>query len=291
MQKLSGGGALLMVFNLRSSCCIKACERFLPNIQQANWQGLPLIRRPQERIAKIQGAITEKHLSGSFFTSFLPLFPSLSPFYCLPRSCSAELLCTISGRGEKKKKKSGSGRPIFFPTVHGGRGWRCYRQLDEKQRLMGRQGLVARRSHSELGQQQRLRLVNGLSYWGEKLQMNHRLYAPSWALRSLLTPQPHTSKNTRTYKPYSSAGVSEALPPPISSSLPLSVSSNSVWLPQSDLKGSKPEPHTLLSKRSFHISLFLWHTGCCLLNIVCFLPDLLDFIQVRLFTVPSSTVV
>lgn len=83
---------------------------------------------------------------------------------------------TISGRGverkkrkkEEKKKKSGSGRPIFFPTVHGGRGWRCYRQLDEEQGLMERQGLVARRSHSELGQRQRLHLVNGLSYWGRK---------------------------------------------------------------------------------------------------------------------------
>lgn len=110
-------------------------------------------------------------------------------------------LCTILGRGrekkkeeKKKKKKSGSERPIFFPTVHGGRGWRCYRQLDEEQGLMGRQGLVTRRSHSELGQQQRLCLVNGLSYWGEKLQMNHRLYAPSRALRFPLTPQLHTSK-------------------------------------------------------------------------------------------------
>lgn len=56
----------------------------------------------------------------------------------------------------------------FFPTVHGGRGWWCYRRLDEEQGLMGRQGLVARRSHSELGQQQRLRLVNGLSYRGRK---------------------------------------------------------------------------------------------------------------------------
>lgn len=213
---------------------------------------------------------------------FFLCFPSR--FFCLPRSCFAELLAR-SWRG-KKKKKSGSGRPIFFPTVHGGRGWRCYRQLDEEQGLMGRQGLVARRSHSELGQQQRLRLVNGLSYWGEKLQMNHRLYAPSWALRSLLTPQPHTSK-TCTHKPYSSA----ALPPPISSSLPLSVFSNSIWLLQSDLTSSKSEPHTLLSKGSFHISLSLTHTHCYCLNIAHFLPDLLDVIQVRLFTVPGSTVV
>lgn len=193
----------------------------------------------------------------NFFSSFVSLSLSLllSPSIMLCRTP-----CTISGRGEKKRRrKVGQGDLFFFPTVHGGRGWRCYRQLDEEQGLMGRQGLVARRSHSELGQQQRLRLVNGLSYWGEKLQMNHRLYAPSWALRSLLTPQPHTSKNTRTYKPYSSAGVSEALPPPISSSLPLSVSSNSVWLLQSDLTSSKPEPHRLLNKGSFHISLSLTH--------------------------------
>lgn len=141
----------------------------------------------------------------------------------------------------------GQGDLFFFPTVHGGRGWWCYRQLDEEQGLMGRQGLVARRSHSELGQQQRLRLVNGLSYWGEKLQMNHRLYAPSWALRSLLTPQHHTSRkknNTHTYKPYSSAGVSEALPPPISSSLSPPYSPvitfdycSQAWQAQS------PEPH------------------------------------------------
>lgn len=121
---------------------------------------------------------------------------------------------------------------------------------------MGRQGLVARRSHSELGQQQRLCLVNGLSYWREKLQMTHRLYAPSWALRSLLTPQLHTSKNTGTHKPYSCAGVSEALPPSISSSL-LSVSSNSVWLLQSDLTSSKRKPYTIKSKGSIYISLSL----------------------------------
>lgn len=34
----------------------------------------------------------EQQLSRPFFTSFFPLFPPLSPFYCLPRSCSAELL-------------------------------------------------------------------------------------------------------------------------------------------------------------------------------------------------------
>lgn len=120
--------------------------------------------------------------------------------------------------------------------------------------------------------------------------MNHRLYAPSWALRSLLSPQPHTSKNTRTYKHYSSTGASEALPPPISSSLPLSVSSNSVWLLQSDLTSSKPQPHALLSEGSLHISLSLTH-GLLFSKYSFFLPDLLDFIQVRLFTVPSSTVV
>lgn len=87
--------------------------------------------------------------------------------------------CTILGRGVEKKDEKWVRATYFFPTVHGGRGWRCYRQLDEEQGLMGRQGLVARRSLSELGQQQRLHLVNGLSYWGEKLQMNHRLYAPS----------------------------------------------------------------------------------------------------------------
>lgn len=84
---------------------------------------------------------------------------------------------TISGRGvEREKKKKGEEEEeekwvratYFFPTVHGGRGWRCYRRLDEEQGLMGRQGLVARRSHSELGQRRRLHLVNGLSYWGRK---------------------------------------------------------------------------------------------------------------------------
>lgn len=137
-----------------------------------------------------------REVSESAFFNFSSSFVSLSLSLLLSPSI---MLCrtprTILGRGgKKKKKKSGSGRPIFFPTVHGGRGWRCYRQLDEEQGLMGRQGLVARRSHSELGQRQRLRLVNGLSYWGEKLQMNHRLYTPSWALRSLLALQPRTSK-------------------------------------------------------------------------------------------------
>lgn len=115
-----------------------------------------------------------------FFSSFVSLSLSLllSPSIMLCRTTPS----TILGKGEGKKKrrrKVGQGDLFFFPTVHEGRGWRCYRQLDEELGLMGRQGLVARRSHSELGQQQRLRLVNGLSYWGEKLQMNHRLYAPS----------------------------------------------------------------------------------------------------------------
>lgn len=153
--------------------------------------------------------------------------------------------CTILGRGVEKKEEKWVRATYFFPTVHGGRGWRCYRQLDEEQGLMGRQGLVARRSHSELGQQQRLHLVNGLSYWGEKLQMNHRLYAPSWALRSLLSPSRTLQENTRTYKQHGSSGGSVALPSPISSSLPLSVSNNSIWLLQSDLTSSKPKSRTL----------------------------------------------
>lgn len=148
----------------------------------------------------------------------------------------------------------GQGDLFFSPTVHRGRGWRCYRQLDEEQGLMGRQGLVARRSHSELGQQQRLRLVNGLSYWGEKLQMNHRLYAPSWALRSLLTPQSHTSKNTCTYKPYSGTGVCHfpyiPLLPSQSPLIPFDYSSL-----QSVLTSSKP--HKLISEGSIHISFSL----------------------------------
>ena len=97
---------------------------------------------------------------------------------CLPRSRSARLLARCCG-GERKEAEKWVRATYFFPTVHGGRGWRCYRQLDEEQGLMGRQGLVARRSHSELGQRQRLRLVNGLSSWGEKLQMKQRLFAPS----------------------------------------------------------------------------------------------------------------
>lgn len=85
--------------------------------------------------------------------------------------------CTILGRGGEKK--SGSGRPIFFS--HSSRRQRVavLSSVRLEQGLIGRQGLVVRRSHSELGQRQRLRLVNGLSYCGEKLQMNHRLYAPS----------------------------------------------------------------------------------------------------------------
>lgn len=71
-------------------------------------------------------------------------------------------------RRRRRRRKVGQGDLFFFPTVHGGRGWRCYRRLDEEQGLMGRQGLVARRSHSELGQRRRLHLVNGLSYWGRK---------------------------------------------------------------------------------------------------------------------------
>lgn len=193
------------MFNLRSSCCFKAWEGFFA--KHAAGQLIRVGCNP--KAARMWGRIREKS-EPVFLTSFIPLFPPLSlylspsPFHCLPRSRSAELLATALGRGErgeekkKERRKVGQGDLFFFPTVHEGRGWRCYRQLDEEQGLMGRQGLVARRSHSELGQQQRLCLVNGLSYRGEKLQMNHRLYAPSRALRSLLAPQTHTSKNTHS---------------------------------------------------------------------------------------------
>lgn len=139
------------------------------------------------KAARMWGKIREKS-EPVFLTSFIPLFPSFSLSRPHPFTVSLDHALQNSShdvRGgerkekKKRKKKSGSGRPIFFPTVHEGRGWWCYRQLDEEQGLLGRQGLVARRSHSELGQQQRLCLVNGLSYRGEKLQMNHRLYAPS----------------------------------------------------------------------------------------------------------------
>lgn len=174
-----------------------------------------MFQRPEEGIAKIQSSNWVAH----FLLLFFLCFPLSLPFtVSLDHALQNSLHDLREGR--KKRRKVGQADLFFFPTVHKCRGWRCYRQLDEEKGLMGRQGLVARRSHSELGQRQRLHLVNGLSYWGEKLQMNHRLYAPSWALRSLLSPQRYTSKNTHTYKCYSCVGVSEVLPPLISSSLP-----------------------------------------------------------------------
>lgn len=69
------------------------------------------------------GRIREKS-EPVFLTSFIPLFPSLSlylspsPFHCLPRSRSAELLATALGRGErgeeKKKKEEKWVRATYF---------------------------------------------------------------------------------------------------------------------------------------------------------------------------------
>lgn len=72
------------------------------------------------RVADIPNATGTRRQNGpskpaffNFFSSFVSLCLSLllSPSIMLRRT-----LCTISGRGgKKKKKKSGSGRPIFFP--------------------------------------------------------------------------------------------------------------------------------------------------------------------------------
>lgn len=131
----------------------------------------------------MQGSITEQFVCPFYLFLFFNFFSSLTPHCQHPppvftvsldhalQSSSHDLREGIKEGEEKKKKarrKVGQGDLFFFPTVHGGRGWRCYCQLDEERGLMGRQGLVARRSHSELGQRQRLRLVNGLSYRGRK---------------------------------------------------------------------------------------------------------------------------
>lgn len=66
----------------------------------------------------------------NFFSSFV----SLSLFLSLLLSPSIILCrtpCTMSGRREKKKEEKWVRATYFFPTVHGGRGWWCYRWLDE----------------------------------------------------------------------------------------------------------------------------------------------------------------
>lgn len=75
-----------------------------------------------------------------------PLFLRLSPLITLCRTPH-----TILGRGgEKKKKKVGQG-DLFFS--HSSRQWRVavLSSVRLEQGLMGRQGPVAKRSHSELG--------------------------------------------------------------------------------------------------------------------------------------------
>ncbi len=81
----------------------------------------------------MQRLVTEKHLSRSFLTSvlfFVSLFlSSLSPFTV---SLDHALQNSLHDLREREKKEEKWVRATyFFPTVHGGRGWRCYRQLDE----------------------------------------------------------------------------------------------------------------------------------------------------------------
>lgn len=77
---------------------------------------------------------------------------------------------------------------------------------------MGRQGLVGRHSRSEVGQRQRLRLVNGLSSRAETLQMNLRLNPPerSTAVSPLATAAHF--RNSRAVSPHSRKGLREVLP-------------------------------------------------------------------------------
>jgi len=77
---------------------------------------------------------------------------------------------------ERKRRKVGHGDLFFFPPQFRGRGWRCYRQLDEEQGLMGRQGPVARTQPLRTGSAAEATACHAR---GEKLQMNRRLYTPN----------------------------------------------------------------------------------------------------------------
>lgn len=99
-------------------------------------------------------------LSLPIFSLFLSIFPSpLLSSRCLIKTLQYSTHTVIEREKHSHRGKSGSWRPIFL-TVHGGRGWQSCRQSD------GEQGLVSRRSYMEVGQRQRLHLVNDLSYCG-----------------------------------------------------------------------------------------------------------------------------
>lgn len=72
-----------------------------------------------------------RQVSNAILCSAWKMWGFLSPLFL--RLSSLITLCrtphTILGRGGEKNKKWVRAT-YFFPTVHGGGGWRCYRQLD-----------------------------------------------------------------------------------------------------------------------------------------------------------------
>lgn len=97
---------------------------------------------------------------------------------------------------------------------------------------MGRQGLVGRHSRSEVGQRQRLRLVNGLSSRAETLHMNLGLNPPklSTAVSPLATAAHF--RNTRAVSPTAGRGSGRYCPrmeaPPVRQRLISAVRQNSL---------------------------------------------------------------
>lgn len=106
-----------MVFNLRSSCCIKAWEEFFAKHtagQLIRVAFIPKATGMHRQIAQTHPIEASELVIFNFFSSFvfLSLSPLLSPSIMLCRTP-----CTILGREKKKRRrrKVGQGDLFFFP--------------------------------------------------------------------------------------------------------------------------------------------------------------------------------